>query len=364
MKKSLFASLGIVSLLALTTSALVSSTALVAHADGTLLTTIKPAANCTGLTWKIAYLSYYANDKGGTLPRDASVAKFQTELQKFVDFVATNSTCAMSVVVDVIDMGDAIFTPIYGGTYEMPSEIVTQAWRANGYDSVFFRFPDSYNLRNRLVGLASVSQWASFPVSASDVAGYSGTPWISVLVHEWLHLVVFNLKGRSALGLPKDDVHFNFNSEARYAAGGYAAAMLFYGDLIAGTVPEQGVLRGIGASDLLAYGTPRAPVPVVTVPPSSVPQTPTTTPVITRTPTTLITARGLRLTVTVSNIARGKTVTVLWSSNNRTWKRLRSKIVTASRKSIVTVVFSRKGTYRIRVFDGKTLLRIATKKVR
>ena len=231
----------------------------------------KPCAGSAAQTWRIGYRLYFRDSAGRNTDAAATPGVIE-EAQGFADAVATDSACALRASVDIYDMG----AEPWAGTaaaldFSPPSD--NGAFRArNGYDATFIRYPKQgveqfsgiagtervYDADGNLTAIYPVS---AFPV---DAAGRSypndppQDPWRLLLMHEWMHQIVF-FYVPAELGWPSNDVHGAV--EHGYAQDGFSAGVIepYFADMLQGRVLENGQPRGLLPEDYRREGTPAHP---------------------------------------------------------------------------------------------------------
>ena len=199
-------------------------------------------------------LEYFVDANGSTLPRDEGLARLQTlEIQPFLDGIANASDCGVTADIDFWDMGDSIY-PIT----DEPPALIQKEFLAKDYDVVMYRYPDQGGQGSIFLGRAwqGAIQFPITPyaVSATDM----GVPHISTIWHEWLHVAIFNVKGRRLdEGLPPNDVHFDHSKDPKYNSA--TNFMQFYWDFTGGKIVIDGKLFGFTKGDWIRLGTPTHP---------------------------------------------------------------------------------------------------------
>jgi hypothetical protein len=246
----------------------VSAGVLPASANASSLLQTVTSNGCAGTpaqTWRIGYRLYFSDDVGRTTDR-AAIPGLESELQQFSDSVAIDSACALRASIDVFDMeGEAWPSAL---TQAQPLALTpppaNEAFRAAGdYDATFMRYPESGI--EKFSGITSVTSvgsgssraeypWSAFPV---DAAGRSypedlpQDPWQMLLMHEWMHEIVF-FYIPAEQGWPANDVH-----------GGYVQHPYvnepYFADMLQGKVLESGQPKGLLPQDYAIEGTPAHP---------------------------------------------------------------------------------------------------------
>ena len=188
--------------------------------------------------WRIGYRFYFRDTAGRVLERDAGYEQALQAAEDFAADVGELSECGARVSIDVFDEGDAAWPAergiAAGAAGRFPDDAA--AFRASGdYDHGFYRLPSDGP------GCGGSTDYidAEFPVGTGTGCGPQGTPWRMLLMHEWLHAMVF---AHPRADWPTGDVHGG-------CALGYTEPCLvnrrYFGDLMTGRVLEGGVLRGI-----------------------------------------------------------------------------------------------------------------------
>lgn len=254
----------------LTTILIAGSTVSPASASAsTLLKTVASSecADTSAQTWRIGYRLYFADDAGRTTDR-AAIPGLESEAQQFADSVAVDSACALRAVIDIYDMGGEQWQAALAKPDSLTPPSDNEEFRSSGdYDATFMRYPangtESYAGITSFTWAGSGTSQAAYPWSAFpvDSAGRSYSsdpphdPWRMLLMHEWMHEVVF-FYIPAELGWPTNDVHGGY--EHGYVEAPYVNER-YFSDMLQGKVPENGQLKGLLPQDYAVEGTPAHP---------------------------------------------------------------------------------------------------------
>lgn len=212
------------------------------------------SSQCPGSAhWHMAMLEYFVNTNGTTLPRGANLARVETmSVQPFLNAIAKASGCGVTADIDIWDMGDNIFPAASTRLNAIQAEFFV-----NGYDAVMFRYPD-YGERAFFTGAAGPAGRVVFPILPEDLLRTDvGAPYLGLLWHEWLHLVVMNAEGQTLeKGLPPDDVHYNYAQDPEYFATTIdpTRPFKFFEDFMSGQVIKDGKSYGFTRNDWINIG--------------------------------------------------------------------------------------------------------------
>jgi hypothetical protein len=237
-----------------------------------LLRTIEsaPCAGTGAQTWRFGYRLYFT-DTAGRITDRAAIPGVESQAQGFADAVATDSACALRASIDIYDMGAEPWTGTVAPSNLLPAAD-NQAFRASGnYDATFMRYPRQGNEEfsgitgtefvSATSGERTIYPYSGFPVDGTGRAYPNDEPedpWRLLLMHEWMHQVVF-FYNSSELGWPQNDVHGS--AEHGYVFPGVSAGVVepYFADMLQGKVLENGQPKGLLPQDYLVEGTPAHP---------------------------------------------------------------------------------------------------------
>lgn len=195
---------------------------------------------CAGAPqWRIKYHLYWLSNNGNALDIAGREAAVQSA-RGFTEAVGDLGGCAVRVRVDVVDEV---------GAYSEEVRIAT-----TGYDADFYRYPRRGD--EQFTGQTDY-RTAIFPVPP----GWDWEPNSLLLMHEWLHMVVLFYDAPN--GWPRNDVHGACDRPDYMAMRpGFSCWILpeWFRDLMTGQVSEDGVLKGLPASQWVYQGTPLNPL--------------------------------------------------------------------------------------------------------
>ena len=211
--------------------------------------------------------------------------------------VGPMSACGIRIAIDVYDYTgstwrittttDANGWPWDTGTWDSQAFL-----EEHGYDTVFDAFPVGPPGRSYR-GIAFLGTGvALFPIMSGSLG-----PSYLVLMHEWLHHVVYFYRD---VVWPTNDVHGA--CEHGYVGFDCGLNPTYFADLMQGKVPENGRLLGIRPPDWLRDGTPTHPnrtAPVPSPPVSPVPPIPPVPPMPPVAPIPPFTVSGFDLPASV-----------------------------------------------------------------
>lgn len=209
-------------------------------------------------TWHIGYQLYWRDTTGRTLD-PAGMPAALAAARDFAGRVGTGTECGLRIVIDVYDMEDAEWQQPTG-QFPAPDPDRDAFRSLHEYDVLFLRYPESG--AEDYLGATNYNE-AWFPIAGTGTV-VGGAPWVSLLMHEWLHDVV-NHYPASTLGWPDGDVHGRCNYPV-YCTGNantsFAELMAYFADMSRGKVRRaDGTYAGMVPGEYRLAGTPAHPMP-------------------------------------------------------------------------------------------------------
>jgi hypothetical protein len=225
-------------------------------------------SGCAGApVWRIGYRVWgAASDQTNDEPPApklgaAALPEAEKQARLLAEQVGPMSACGVRIAIDVYDLTGATwqfqtYKGPNGWTYDEVAPDALAFRDAHGYDSVFDAYPVG-GIRGYLGLTYMMNRVSLFPVMP-----VSYVPSYLVLMHEWLHQVVWFYRD---VAWPTDDVHGA--CEHGYTGGPCGEIPAYFADLLQGKVAENGQLLGIRPGDWLRDGTPAHLKPISPISP-------------------------------------------------------------------------------------------------